>query len=488
MDSQESSGGGGATLYIIVFLLCVISAVVGYFQFTLGSQRAEAERKMKEIQAKAEADMAAAKSEEEKREIERKAQIETERVKMKAQTDSERATMKAQTDAEKKALAAREAKIKAAEAAVNKKLADATAKVRDAQNLQTQARAAKTDADNKKRAADAAMAKAVASGKAVDKKLADEKKKLAADAKKKVDAANKAASAAKAQATAEAKKALNLKKSLDQVSGRLNEMRQFTDILARDLVAKFPYRSSQMDYPGNDVIVSNFGGKLTRDAAVAACLTNCANRKDCVGVTFSNDGQKCWGKTKHENLGRNNDRQTFSKIPIPTSTVKYTGANDWGGGNSIYLDRHNLDCGNDGLSRFKLERPSGNRIRYAYTCKEGINSAGTNKNSGSNDWGGGNTVYLDRHNVDCGTKPIAQFKLVRPAGNKIRYDYRCSNRPSTGPCRGANTGWNQESSQNIYLDRHNVQCNSDEVITQFKLNRNGQGKFRYDYTCCKMKI
>ena len=243
MDSQESSGGG-ATLYIIVFLLCVISAVVGYFQFTLGSQRAEAERKMKEIQteserkmkeiqAKAEADMASAKSEEEKREIERKAQIESDRVKMKAQadserakmkaqTDSERATMKAQTDAEKKALAAREAKIKAAEAAVNKRLADAAARVKNAQNLQNQAKAAKTDADNKKQAADAAMAKAVASGKAVDKKLADEKKRLADEAQRKVNAANANAAQAAAQARAEANKALDLKKQYDQLNKRAN--------------------------------------------------------------------------------------------------------------------------------------------------------------------------------------------------------------------------------------------------------------------------
>ena len=233
MDSQESSGGGGATLYIIVFLLCVISAVVGYFQFTLGSQRAEAERKMKEIQAKAEADMASAKSEEEKREIQRKAQIETERVKMKAQTDSERATMKAQTDserakmkaqtdAEKKALANREAKIKAAEAAVNKRLADATAKVRNAQNLQNQAKKVKTDADKKKRAADAAMAKALKTGKDNDKKLAAEKKKIAADAARKVSAANKKAAQAAAQARAEANKALGLKKQYDQLNKRAN--------------------------------------------------------------------------------------------------------------------------------------------------------------------------------------------------------------------------------------------------------------------------
>ena len=214
MDSQESSGGGSATLYIIVFLLCVISAVVGYFQFTMSSQQAEAEKKMKDIQAKAEADMTAAKSEEEKREIQRKADLELEQAKMKVQTD-----------AEKKALANREAKIKAAEAAVNKRLADATAKVRNAQNLQNQAKKVKTDADKKKRAADAAMAKALKTGKDNDKKLAAEKKKIAADADKKVKAANKAAATAKAQATAEAKKALTLKKQYDKLSGDMNLIR-----------------------------------------------------------------------------------------------------------------------------------------------------------------------------------------------------------------------------------------------------------------------
>ena len=487
MDS-ESGGGGKTTLFIVVFFLFVISAVVGYFQYTMTSQQAEAEQKIKDIQAKAAAEMSTAKTEEEKREIQRKADLELEQAKMKTQTDAERAKLKAQTDAEKKALASREAKIKAAEAAVNKKMADAAARVKNAQNLQNQAKKVKADADKKNKDAAAAMAKAVASGKAVDKKLADEKKKLAADAKKKVDAANKAAATAKAQATAEAKKALTLKTQLSRVTGELKQVTQFADILAKDLVAKFPHRSVNMDYPGNDVFHAQFGASTNRDTVMAGCLTKCANRKDCVGVTFSKDGRNCWGKSRHENLGRNNDRLTFSKIPIPTSKVKNTGTNDWGNGNMIYLDRHNLDCGDDGLSQFKLERPSGNRIRYTYTCKEGINSAGTNKNTGSNDWGGGNTVYLDRHNVDCGTKPIAQFKLVRPAGNKIRYDYRCSNRPSTGPCRGANTGWNQESNKNIYLDRHNVRCNSDEVITQFKLNRNGRGKFRYDYKCCKMNI
>jgi len=209
MDSE--SGGGKTTLYIVVFFLCVISMLSGYFYYAMSSQRVEAEQKIKGIQVKAEADITTAKSEEEKREIQRKADLELEQAKIKVQTD-----------AEKKALADREAKIKAAEAAVNKKMADAAATVKNAQNLQNQAKAVKADADKKNKDATAAMAKADASGKAVDKKLADEKKKLADDAKKKVDAANKAAATAKAQATAEAKKALQFKQSLDQLSKRAN--------------------------------------------------------------------------------------------------------------------------------------------------------------------------------------------------------------------------------------------------------------------------
>ena len=207
MDSE--SGGGKTTLYIVVFFLCVISMLSGYFYYAMSSQRVEAEQKIKGIQVKAEADITTAKSEEEKREIQRKADLELEQAKIKVQTD-----------AEKKALADREAKIKAAEAAVNKKMADAAATVKNAQNLQNQAKAVKADADKKNKDAAAAMAKAVASGKAVDKKLADEKKKLADDAKKKIDAANKAAATAKAQATAEAKKALDLKTQLAQIDAK----------------------------------------------------------------------------------------------------------------------------------------------------------------------------------------------------------------------------------------------------------------------------
>ena len=53
-------------------------------------------------------------------------------------------------------------------------------------------------------------------------------------------------------------------------------------------------------------------------------------------------------------------------------------------------------------------------------------------------------------------------------------------------CRNAATGWNDEGGGNaIFLDRHNVECADNEYLTKLKLNRNGKGKFQYDYRCCK---
>jgi hypothetical protein len=166
----------------------------------------------------------------------------------------------------------------------------------------------------------------------------------------------------------------------------------------------------------------------------------------------------------------------------------WTGANEWGEGNTIFLDRHTLDCGDDGLNEFKFVRPSTEQIEYSYKCLEGINSpADIVKDSGANDWGEGNAIFLDRHTVDCGTKPITKFRLGRPTPSEIRYDYTCNSKDVTGACRDVNTEWNDEGDgKSIYLDRHDVKCDAGEVITKFKLGRDGQGKYRYDYKCCKM--
>jgi len=180
-----------------------------------------------------------------------------------------------------------------------------------------------------------------------------------------------------------------------------------------------------------------------------------------------------------------------------TSVFKVVGSSDTnfddeGGGNTIYLDRQQIDCKDNAIKRFHLSReykdniPTG-KMKYEITCSSGDLGLSTNKDTGANDWGGGNSIYLDRHNMDCGSDSVlSQFRLVRPKENEIRYDYTCkkSNKPLT--CRDVTTPANDWGGGNsIYLDRHDVSCNENEVISKVQLTRPTGGEISYKYKCCK---
>jgi hypothetical protein len=170
-----------------------------------------------------------------------------------------------------------------------------------------------------------------------------------------------------------------------------------------------------------------------------------------------------------------------------------SGAQADGRGAVYYLDRHNIDCGSDALNQFTLTRPTGDKTQYNFSCLKPLNlqTEGTYTPSGYKGGHSGrrsSALYLDRHDVNCHDKPITQFGLKRSGTRRIKYEYKCGNvEPSDVTCRNTSTPWNQESNSVHYLDRHNVKCNSDEYISKFKLNRDGGGKFRYDYKCCKKK-
>jgi len=168
-----------------------------------------------------------------------------------------------------------------------------------------------------------------------------------------------------------------------------------------------------------------------------------------------------------------------------------TGFNDEGGGNSIYLDRHNVDCGVNGIKRFRLTRDGAGHFRYDFTCTEKGNldsNAPISKDTGFNDEGGGNSIFLDRHNVNCeDNSGLSQFNLTRDGQGKFRYNFKClKSKTSFGSCRDANTGENDVGGGNsIFLDRHDISCNDDEVIKQFHLVRPKENTIQYNYKCCK---
>lgn len=101
--------------------------------------------------------------------------------------------------------------------------------------------------------------------------------------------------------------------------------------------------------------------------------------------------------------------------------------------------------------------------------------------------GNGNTVYLDRQNVDCKEQYLNSFQLQRDGrGKKVQYKYTCCEMPEEKTCISKATTMNNDGGGNaIYLDRHIVQCGDDQSLSQFKLVRGGNNKkYQYQYTCC----
>jgi uncharacterized small protein (DUF1192 family) len=87
---------------------------------------------------------------------------------------------------------------------------------------------------------------------------------------------------------------------------------------------------------------------------------------------------------------------------------------------------------------------------------------------------------------------------LRP-GEKMELGCKVPNDPNSYQpndrlkCRTLSTPFNEEGLGNaIYLDRHDVRCDSNEVLGQFRLVREGNekgptGRYRYDYTCCRIQ-
>ena len=163
---------------------------------------------------------------------------------------------------------------------------------------------------------------------------------------------------------------------------------------------------------------------------------------------------------------------------------KSTPSNEWGGGNMIYLDRHDVTCDKKPINQFKLNYPSATTMKYDYKCISSFDDQTlTDKKTPSNDWGGGNMIYADRHVVDCEKKPITRLHLTRPSNNMIAYEYKCGNTTSN-TCREATTADTPEISSTKMLTNLDVACKDGEYLSKVHLTRKSPGKFHYKYTCC----
>jgi hypothetical protein len=167
-----------------------------------------------------------------------------------------------------------------------------------------------------------------------------------------------------------------------------------------------------------------------------------------------------------------------------------TNADEDGGGNVVYLDRQHVNCGNDAITRFQLTRAGANTINYRVHCMEGVDSGKSNwKYTTADEDGGGDVRYLDRHKVDCGDKAISDFWLKNQGDGTMKYAFKCSDLVhDNNMCYETITPFDEDGDGNmVYLDRHNVECGEGYALTSFGLERNSNdNRITYRYNCCRM--
>lgn len=179
-------------------------------------------------------------------------------------------------------------------------------------------------------------------------------------------------------------------------------------------------------------------------------------------------------------------------VPFVAGTQTATTFDTDGGGNAIYLDRHNINCNGKALNQLRLNRNPANLSQYQfqYTCADGGElGPSVKRTTPMNDYGGGNTIYLDRHDAKCDENEVmTSIQLKRSAdGRQWQWEYGCAPSKQTQPltCRKDETKMNYYGGGNaIYLDRHQVQCKPNESLKQLRLNRDGGANYQFQYECC----
>ena len=108
----------------------------------------------------------------------------------------------------------------------------------------------------------------------------------------------------------------------------------------------------------------------------------------------------------------------------------------------------------------------------------------------------GKTTYIDtpEHYMNLTSDYPATMTWYPPNAKPVYDEKDVSDTPTNMKCRTISTPFNDEGGGNaVYLDRHNVECEPNETLNRFHLVRESgpkgaTGKYRYDYSCCQSNV
>ena len=108
----------------------------------------------------------------------------------------------------------------------------------------------------------------------------------------------------------------------------------------------------------------------------------------------------------------------------------------------------------------------------------------------------GQTTYVDtpEHYLNLTSDYPATISYYPPNPKPVYDEKDESDSPPNMKCRALSTRFDEDGGGNaVYLDRQNVECGPNETLNRFRLVResgpNGPtGKYRYDYYCCQNNV
>jgi hypothetical protein len=167
-------------------------------------------------------------------------------------------------------------------------------------------------------------------------------------------------------------------------------------------------------------------------------------------------------------------------------------------GETKELFNHNIICPNNKiLKQYKFIRTgeNPNKFYYHYECVDNLNKHNNfiDKQTNLNDYGNGQSIYLDRHSLECPpTHALSKIQLTGQVINdpkQIQYNYRCTD-ANIKNLSDHDTRYNDDGNMSvIYFDRHDVKCPNNSVLNSVKLRRKfprsgpSDEQFRFEYKC-----
>lgn len=246
------------------------------------------------------------------------------------------------------------------------------------------------------------------------------------------------------------------------------------------------------------------GVGVTASASNAAeCARICFNDEE----NMTNEGEKCQGfvsddatycklypsidvgygnvHSKHKAYRLKEAKEgggAISQFTISRGSTAYAPS----GGPKEYGNRHDVNCNGGGMSSFKFNR-SGDQVNNSFACLKssvfgGVFSKETPHDASGNKKGRNHMYYMDRHDTNCGTHFLSQWKLAQWS-RSMRVHYSCTNAqtPDQSQCESRST--EQQITPNagnvIEWAGFNIQCPANKLLTQWKYQ---DGVI--NYTCC----